>query len=874
MVLSTGDRLGRYEIVSPLGAGGMGEVYRAVDTALAREVAVKVLPDGVADDPSRRERFVREARAVAALSHPNILEIHDVGEEDGVHYAVTELLEGQTLRDLIPATGMSWPRAAAIGADIAEALAAAHERGILHRDIKPDNVFVTAAGRVKVLDFGLARVQEETSSTELARELRQSNTQTGTLLGTVGYIAPELVNGGRTDIRSDIFALGCVLYEMATGHRAFAGETPERTLWATVHQDPDPPSALGVDLPESLQLTISRCLEKSPDARFQSAADLAYSLHAEASGSEAVVVENVARTFSTRRGLAVFAVAAAIVVAAAVTIYLEKRSTGPGEAGDPQLDPNRVVVLPFENRTGDPDQDVIGLMAADWLTQGMPEAAGIAMIASSSAIAAAQRVGAGPGAAPAAARLLGAGTLVTGSYYRQADELQIKAEIASTATGELLHAVGPVTGQVADPMAVVEGLRQQVLGRLAGRDPRIAKFSPSTFDAYRELTEGMALWLDEPEAALAHFRKAAELDPDSFFARLEMSHALNRLARREESLAILYQLDAEKQKFSSFDRLCLDCVLLRREHRYEEALTPLREIVKLDPLNPLITEGLVVALVWTNRPREALAVAEQGRGLLKDNFGLNPNTFQALHQVGEHERELEVARDTLSNNPRLPPYVRHGVVISMVVAMAALGQSDEVARAIDDAFSASPDFGAWLALQASLELRAHGRPEAARKLAERTLERSQPSTQQPVMTRWARAVLMTVADRPEDARDLLAELSSESPQGVIPLEPVPLDLNLYVTGGLGAAAARVGDRTTAEEVLVRLDELARPDLFGADFYFRACIEAELGEREKAVEDLHAAMRAGFAFNLTFHRNPWLDSLHGFEPFEDFLRPKG
>ncbi|MEJ2190541.1 MAG: serine/threonine-protein kinase, partial [Acidobacteriota bacterium] len=814
MVLSAGDRLGRYEIVGPLGAGGMGEVYRAVDTALAREVAVKVLPDGVADDPSRRERFIREARAVAALSHPNILEIHDVGEENGVHYAVTELLEGQTLRDLIPATGMSWQRVAAIGADIAEALSAAHERGVLHRDIKPDNVFVTSAGRVKVLDFGLARVHEETSSTELTRELRQGDTHTGTFLG---------------DARSDIFALGCVLYEMATGRRAFIGESMEQTLWATVHEDPHPPSSLGIDLPESLQQTISRCLEKSPDARFQSAADLAYSLHAEASGSGSAMPASAKGAFPTRRRLAVIAVAAAIVVAAAVAIFLETRPTGSGEAGEPQLDPDRVVVLPFENRTGDPDQDVIGLMAADWLTQGMPEAAGIAMIASSSAIAAARRAGAGPGAAPAAARLLGAGTLVTGSYYRQVDELQIKAEVAATATGELLHAVGPVSGPIADPMAVVEALRQQVLGRLAGRDPRIAKFSPSTFDAYRELMAGMELKWDKPEAALAHFSKAAELDPDSFLARLETSHALSWLARREESLAILYQLDAEREKFSSFDRLCLDCVLLRREHRYEEALTPLREIAKLDPLNPLITEGLVDALVWTNRPREALAVVKQVGGL-KDNAGLNPNTSQALHQVGEHERELEVTRDALSKNPRLPPYVRQGVVISMVVAMAALGQSDEVARAIDDAFCASADFGVWLALQASTELRAHGRPEDAREIAERTLERSPPSAEQPVVTRWAKAVLMTVADRPEDARHLMAELSSEGPQDVIPLEPVPLDLNLWVTGSLGAAAARVGDRATAEEVLTRLDELARPDLFGADFYFRACIEAELGER--------------------------------------------
>ena len=257
MALAAGDRLGRYEILNQLGSGGMGEVYRAVDTALARDVAIKVLPDGVAGDSSRLERFKREAQAVAALSHPNILEIHDVGEQDGVHFAVTELLEGETLRQRIPASGMSWQTVVEIGAEIAEALAAAHDRGIIHRDVKPDNIFVTGAGRTKVLDFGLARLQEETSPEGRIGELGQTETQTGTLLGTMGYMAPELVSGGRADPRSDIFALGCVLYEMVTGRRAFLRQTAERTLWATLHEEPPPPSSIGVVLPEPLESTRS-----------------------------------------------------------------------------------------------------------------------------------------------------------------------------------------------------------------------------------------------------------------------------------------------------------------------------------------------------------------------------------------------------------------------------------------------------------------------------------------------------------------------------------------------------------------------------------------------------------------------------------------
>jgi tetratricopeptide (TPR) repeat protein/TolB-like protein len=762
---------------------------------------------------------------------------------------------------------MSWQRVATIGADIADALAAAHERGVLHRDIKPDNVFVTSAGRVKVLDFGLARVHEETSPIELTGELRQSETQTGTLLGTVGYMAPELVSGGRVDPRSDVFALGCVLYEMATGRRAFARETAERTLWATLHEEPDPPSSFGVDLPESLQHVIARCLDKRPDGRFRSADDLAFALRATASGSGAAASAAVQR-HPGRRRLAVLGAAAVVVAVTVVSVFLATRPRGPDDGGEPPLDPNRVVVLPFDNRTGDPAHDVIGLMAADWLTQGMPETVDVDMIASSSAIAAAHRVGTGPDAPRAAARLLGAGTLVTGSYYRQADQLQIRAEIAATTTGELLHSVGPLSGPIAEPMTAVEPLRQQVLGRLAGRDPRYAKFSPTTFEAYQELMAGMEFDLEKPEVALEHYRRAAELDPDAFSARLVMSHTLEFLGRMEESQAILDELDAQRHRFNSFDRLCLDCVQLKRQHRDEEAVPLLREIVALDPLNPRITIGLVQSLTWTNRPREAVAVAERLGELDKHGFFHVFPWCQALHLLGEHERELEVARDVLDRFPRVQEYIRQGLVINVMTALAALGRTDEAVELIEVGFGTDPSFGAWLALTASAELRAHGRPGAAREIAEDMIERSPvilaepPTAASPLPPRWTLAVLMTVADRPEDAREVFANLAAASPD------------NFYMIGSLGAAAARVGDRTTAEQALARLDELASPTFYGTDHYFRACIAAELGEREQAVEHLHAMMRAGFQYNLTLHRNPYLDNLHGYEPFEDFLRPRG
>ncbi|RLA50604.1 MAG: hypothetical protein DRQ98_12645, partial [Gammaproteobacteria bacterium] len=220
MSLSQGDRLGRYEILGPIGAGGMGEVWRARDTELDRQVAVKILPESFASDEDRLERFHREAKALAALSHPNLLDIYDVGSTDGIHYAVTELLEGDTLRERITPSGLPWKKVTSIGAAVADGLAAAHGRGIIHRDLKPENLFITADGRVKILDFGLAAVHEEADADAKTATI----TEAGTVMGTPGYMAPEQVKGKQADARSDIFSLGCVIYEMASGHRAFGGD--------------------------------------------------------------------------------------------------------------------------------------------------------------------------------------------------------------------------------------------------------------------------------------------------------------------------------------------------------------------------------------------------------------------------------------------------------------------------------------------------------------------------------------------------------------------------------------------------------------------------------------------------------------------------
>jgi serine/threonine protein kinase len=276
-LLSSGDRLGPYQVVSPLGTGGMGEVYRARDTRLGREVAVKVLSAHRLHDPDRRQRFEQEARVVAALSHSNVLALHDVGSQEGVAYAVFELLEGETLRQRLESGPLPVDKAVEYGIQMCQGLAAAHARGIVHRDLKPENVFLTRGGQVKILDFGLAKLGPRALG---LLDDGRTPTEPGLFIGTSGYMAPEQARGRPADARSDIFSVGAVLYEMLSGRRAFTGPTSADTLAALLTQDPPRISALSRRVPPALERVVRRCLERSPGERFQSAQDVAFGLQA------------------------------------------------------------------------------------------------------------------------------------------------------------------------------------------------------------------------------------------------------------------------------------------------------------------------------------------------------------------------------------------------------------------------------------------------------------------------------------------------------------------------------------------------------------------------------------------------------------------
>ena len=328
MTLVAGSRLGPYEVLSPIGAGGMGEVFRARDPRLGRDVALKVLPADHAADPDRLRRFEQEARAVAALNHPHILAVHDVGREGGVSYVVFELLEGQTLRRKLERGPLPARKAVDYAVQICRGLSAAHARGIVHRDLKPENLFVSQEGQVKILDFGLAtlRPPQATGGIDSLSPTQSAPTAAGAILGTAGYMSPEQVRRQPADARSDLFVLGAILYEMLSGRRAFRGETAADTDAAILDQEP--PEIVGGEgpVPPGLERVVRRCLEKDPEERFQSARDLAFALEALTgpSGSEAAPPLRPRRRWLKRA-----AFLAAVIAAILVAVWSKGRSGTP-----------------------------------------------------------------------------------------------------------------------------------------------------------------------------------------------------------------------------------------------------------------------------------------------------------------------------------------------------------------------------------------------------------------------------------------------------------------------------------------------------------------------------------------------------------------
>jgi serine/threonine protein kinase/tetratricopeptide (TPR) repeat protein len=586
MRLSAGAKLGPYEILSPLGAGGMGEVYRARDMRLGREVAVKVLPALSAGSADAMLRFEREAQAVAALSHPNVLSLHDFGNEGGVSYAVMELLEGETLRERLSASAVPPRRAVEYAQQMARGLAAAHDRGIVHRDLKPDNVFLTRDGIVKILDFGLARPADERASSGSGPQA--SLTESGTVVGTPGYMSPEQIRGKPVDQRSDLFALGVILYEMLTGVRAFQGENAVETMMAVLQNDPILSAGRGV--PPELSEIVLHSLEKSPEDRFQSARDLAFALQREPSSPKG----------------------SASATASGVGPALEAS----------------IAVLPFRNMSTGAD--------AEYFSDGMTEEI-INALAGIDALQVASRTSAFAFKGKDTdirqiGRDLGVRTVLEGSVRQAGQRLRITAQLIDVSNGYHLWSerfdremqdVFAVQDEIA--LAIAAALKVRLLPAqeeslvapgtrdieaynryLKGRyffNQRASKkaivefeaaigLDPKFATAYTGLADAYGTWgfyggvptLEASTKARAAVRKAQELEPESSDVHLALGifdHYYGwDIAREEHHLRRAIELAPRSAEGYSWLACALACI-----PRTEEALEVGRRAVELEPLS-------------------------------------------------------------------------------------------------------------------------------------------------------------------------------------------------------------------------------------------------------------------------------------------------
>ena len=468
--------------------------------------------------PESLVRFEREARAVAALSHPNILAIHDFGEAEGVRFVVTELLEGETLRERLIHERLAWRKAVEIAIAVAEGLSAAHAKGIVHRDLKPENVFLTSAGLVKILDFGLARSDVVPSAEVTSAPTEELATEAGTILGTVGYMSPEQVSGETADARSDIFSFGSVLYEMLTGRRAFGGASPGQTLAAILRDQPPDIAASGVQLPVGLDRIVTRCLQKNNDERFQNARDLAFALK-EALGGSAVSFSAPAvapRPAKPRR----FGLWMGVAGAAAVGLVLLALALNPGGlrqrlAGRRSIE--SLAVLPFTNLSGDPQQDYFAEGMTEQITTNLARLGQLRVISRTSVMSFAQK----KIPLPEIAKLLNVDAVVEGSVTRAGDKVKVTAELIQAASDKNLWAEayerdvrdivtlqGEITGTIARTLGV-ELTPQQRAGLERGRP-----IDPLAYEAY---VRGRYFWNKGDEEnlkkAVAEFQRALDLEP-------------------------------------------------------------------------------------------------------------------------------------------------------------------------------------------------------------------------------------------------------------------------------------------------------------------------------------------------------------------------
>ena len=711
-----GRTLGPYQVLESLGSGGMGHVYLALDTRLDRRVALKVLPPEMASHPEKIKRFEREARTVASLSHPGIVTLYSpLEEQDGLRFLTMELVEGETLSKSIPARGFSMERFLSLAIAVTDAVSAAHRQGILHRDLKPENVMLTPDGRLKVLDFGLAKLRYDADEGDRTTKETQSVTQDGRIVGTVAYMSPEQAQGLPVDHRSDIFALGILLYEMATGERPFRGNTNLSVLSSILKDTPRPASELRDEVPKPLARMIQRALEKRPEDRYQSASDLRRDLEdlkRDVDSGELVLGttagrRRVAAPPGTRRrwALPVAIGTALLVLAAMAGVFF--RGQPPATAEDGR---RSVAVFYFDNLTGDPQLDWLRTGLTDMLVTNLSQSPGLRVLGTSRLYQLLDETGhrddrtVSAQVVDAVSRKAQATTALVGSFVRAGSQVRIQATLQDPKSGEVLAServegdaedglfalVDELTGRAAQaPGEALADEDGREAARLLGwKEKKLQEVTTTSVEAWKAYAEGSRLHerLQEKEAQ-AFFEKAVEADPGFAMALAKLSIVHGNLGNPDKARAYSAKAVAKAESLPPAERFYIEGRHYSLDpSTMDQSIAAYQKVVDVAPDHTAARNNLAQQLLDQRRYPEALVHLEE----LRRRGMTFPGSYMSLAQAYVATGRPDKAREALAEYAAEHPD-RAASFENLAYFELAQGRTDAALASFDKAAALEPD---------------------------------------------------------------------------------------------------------------------------------------------------------------------------------------
>jgi serine/threonine protein kinase/tetratricopeptide (TPR) repeat protein len=850
----------QYRILEKLGEGGMGVVYKAEDTKLKRIVALKFLSPKLTRDPETKMRFIREAQAASSLDHPNICMIYEINEtEDGKIFIVMANYDGETLKKKIERGPLKIEEAIDITLQTAEGLVKAHNKDIIHRDIKPDNIFITKDGVAKILDFGLAKV---TGQTQL--------TQMGSTVGTVAYMSSEQTRGGKVDRRTDIWSLGVMLYEMITGQQPFKGDYEQAVSYSIVNEEPEPVTGVRTGVPIELERIINKAMAKNPEERYQHVDEILVDLRAvakealikikpeESSPIIEVYEKKEPFQFTKRKNpnkkiALLIAAVTVIAVAASIFFIIQKQSS--------KFIANRVVVVPFENKTGDESLAILGLMAAEIITQSMSQIGGLEAVPFISVMDSYQQMKEKPSAFTIAAQNK-AGVLITGSYYLQGENLFFQASIMDAKHEKLLEPQSPVKGPSKTQEVVLKRLCSQILGSLAvyfHYDIQVGRTYIPSFEAYKEFRIGLELFSIDYDNARSHFYKSVEIDSAYTIPLLYIAISYSNQDQYTKADSIYDLIIKHREEMPTFDRIMLDWSIATNSGNLAKAMRFLRKAEELAPGNYEIKYLIGLNAINQNLPQLTVNTYakigyERMAEYIRGDWGFLV-WANALYMLGVYEEALDVIHLARKHFPDESSNLRYEAILQ-----AAIGNIQEVNRVIDESYNLSGSAPGSVMIGAATALRVHGHKKVAHEALRRALEwyKSRISGDH----QYSIAQVLYLDEQWAEAQQYFEQLYREYPD------------NQDYLGYTGVVAARLGDREKANTVLEKFYSKDEPYLFGSHLHWCARIAAVLGEHQRAVDLLREAYGQGWGYGMYELLEMDFKSLRNYQPYIELMRPKG